>query len=121
MRSSTRTIGRCDGFRSLAFAPTILGQSPTCSQRPIRSGWPTAIGNPRLDGSRELPACDASRYADTFERLRVVTPIDPDAADIRVRRDILAQYHERLKEEAPYAYKDITPVVRDRGILAITD
>jgi tRNA-splicing ligase RtcB (3'-phosphate/5'-hydroxy nucleic acid ligase) len=40
-----------------------------------------------------------------------VTPIAPYAADVRFRRNVLAQYHDRLKEEAPYAYKDITPVV----------
>jgi tRNA-splicing ligase RtcB len=55
---------------------------------------------------------DERRYAETFSRLRVVTPIDPNAAAIRHRRDVLAQYHDRLKEEAPYAYKDITPVVQ---------
>ena len=40
------------------------------------------------------------------------TPIDPTAPDVRLRRDVLAEYHDRLKEEAPYAYKDITPVVQ---------
>jgi hypothetical protein len=30
---------------------------------------------------------------------------------VRFRRNVLTQYHDRLKEEAPYAYKDITPVV----------
>ena len=55
---------------------------------------------------------DEERYADTFSRLRVVTPIDPGAADVRLRRDVLARYHDRLREEAPYAYKDITPVVQ---------
>jgi len=49
---------------------------------------------------------------DTFERLRVVTPIDPTSPEVRLRRDVLAEYHDRLREEAPYAYKDITPVVQ---------
>lgn len=51
-------------------------------------------------------------YQRTLEKLRVVTPIDPHAPEVRLRRDVLAQYHDRLKEEAPYAYKDITPVVQ---------
>jgi len=55
---------------------------------------------------------DERTYEQTFERLRVVTPIDPTAPDVRLRRDVLAEYHDRLKEEAPYAYKDITPVVQ---------
>lgn len=53
--------------------------------------------------------------ADTFERtvapLKVVTAIDPASPQMRLRRDILAKYQEHLKEEAPYAYKPITPVV----------
>lgn len=55
---------------------------------------------------------DEDLYRDTFSRLRVVTPIDPKSAAVRLRRDVLAQYHDRLKEEAPYAYKDITPIVQ---------
>jgi tRNA-splicing ligase RtcB len=55
---------------------------------------------------------DERVYRETFERLRVVTPIDPEAPEVRFRRDVLAQYHDRLKEEAPYAYKDITPIVQ---------
>jgi tRNA-splicing ligase RtcB (3'-phosphate/5'-hydroxy nucleic acid ligase) len=43
--------------------------------------------------------------------LHVVTPIDPDAPHISRRRDILARYRQRLKEESPLAYKPITPVV----------
>ncbi|MDQ3333669.1 MAG: RtcB family protein [Myxococcota bacterium] len=62
---------------------------------------------------------DERTYKTTFEQLRVVTPIDPTAPDVRLRRDVLAEYHDRLKEEAPYAYKDITPVVQtveDAGV-----
>ena len=62
---------------------------------------------------------DEHTYSETLSRLRVVTPIDPDAADVRLRRDVLAKYHDRLREEAPYAYKDVTPVVQtveDAGI-----
>lgn len=55
---------------------------------------------------------DQRTYESTFDRLRVVTPIDPTAPDVRLRRDVLTEYHDRLKEEAPYAYKDITPVVQ---------
>lgn len=55
---------------------------------------------------------DEGKYTETFSHLRVVTPIDPKSANMRLRRDVLAQYHDRLKEEAPYAYKDITPVVQ---------
>lgn len=50
-------------------------------------------------------------YQKTMAPLRVVTPIDPNAPQIKQRRDILEKYHLRLKEEAPYAYKPVSPVV----------
>ncbi len=62
---------------------------------------------------------DDGLYRRAMDKLHVVTPLDPDAPSVRLRRDILEKYHQRLKEEAPYAYKPITPVVQsveDAGI-----
>lgn len=44
--------------------------------------------------------------------LRVVTAIDPDLPRFRARPDILEARRQRLKEEAPYAYKPVTAVIR---------
>jgi tRNA-splicing ligase RtcB len=58
-------------------------------------------------------------YREATARLEVVTPIDPDSPAVRGRRDILDRYHRRLKEEAPFAYKAVGPVVRsveDAGV-----
>jgi tRNA-splicing ligase RtcB len=65
---------------------------------------------------RVLSRGQSRRHADdaqarALERLRVVTPIDPRAYEVRSRRDVLAKYQDRLREEAPWAYKPITPVV----------
>ena len=41
------------------------------------------------------------------------------AYEVRSRRDVVEKYRARLREEAPYAYKDITPVVQtveDAGV-----
>ena len=54
---------------------------------------------------------DEDKYAQAIKQLRVVTPIDAKAFSVRSRKDILANYHQRLKEEAPYAYKPISPIV----------
>ncbi|MBY0546888.1 MAG: RtcB family protein [Candidatus Obscuribacterales bacterium] len=51
------------------------------------------------------------KYSEVVERLRVITPIDPSLPEIAARPDVLAKYHSRLMEEAPYAYKPITPVI----------
>jgi tRNA-splicing ligase RtcB len=40
-----------------------------------------------------------------------VTPVDPKRPDVRGRRDILEKWRQELKQEAPFAYKDITPVI----------
>lgn len=49
---------------------------------------------------------------DAFLReFRVVTPVDPRRPDVRGRRDILTQWRQELKQEAPFAYKEITPVI----------
>ncbi len=59
----------------------------------------------------------------TYERevapLRVITAIDPDAPQVKGRRDIIGRHRRRLMEEAPGAYKSITPVVQtveDAGV-----
>lgn len=46
-----------------------------------------------------------------LKEFRVVTALDPNRADVRQRRDILEKWRQELKKEAPYAYKDITPVI----------
>ncbi|MBI4853644.1 MAG: RtcB family protein [Acidobacteria bacterium] len=59
----------------------------------------------------EARIIDQTTYQSTISKLKVVTPIDPNAPEVRLRPDILAKYHDRLKEEAPYAYKPINPIV----------
>ena len=62
---------------------------------------------------------DDGDYAKSMESIRVITPIDPDSVQVRSRPDILAAYHHRVKQEAPYAYKSVGPVVQtveDAGI-----
>lgn len=46
-----------------------------------------------------------------LNHFKVVTPIDPQRADLKGRRDILRKWEEELKKEAPWAYKDISSVI----------
>ena len=51
--------------------------------------------------------------------LRVITAIDPESPQVKGRRDILGRHRQRLLEEAPGAYKDVSTVVQtveDAGI-----
>lgn len=47
-----------------------------------------------------------------MNKFRVVTPIDPKRPDLTGREDILSKWREEIKKEAPFAYKEISPVIR---------
>lgn len=54
-----------------------------------------------------------------LERFRVVTPVDLRRQDIKLRRDIVDKKLDDIRQEAPYAYKGIGPIIRtlaDSGI-----
>jgi tRNA-splicing ligase RtcB (3'-phosphate/5'-hydroxy nucleic acid ligase) len=54
-----------------------------------------------------------------LERFRVVTPVDLRRQDVKLRRDIVEKKLEDIKQEAPFAYKGIGPVIQtltDAGI-----
>lgn len=58
-------------------------------------------------------------YEQQTKKLRIVTGVDPNSPQMQMRKDIMVKYKERIKEEAPYAYKPITPViesVKEAGI-----
>lgn len=59
------------------------------------------------------------QFTESTEKLRIVTPVDLNSPQIKLRRDILEKHTKRLMEEAPYAYKPIDPVidsVHDAGV-----
>ena len=54
-----------------------------------------------------------------LQDFRVVTPVDLNRHDIRSRKDIIQKKLDDLKQEAPFAYKGIGPVIQtiaDAGI-----
>lgn len=55
---------------------------------------------------------DEERFRRALEPLRVVTPVDLRSPQVRGRPELLARLEAGLKEEAPFAYKAIEPVVR---------
>ena len=66
---------------------------------------------------RALSRGDAAKvehqnFLDFVSKFRVINPIDPKRMDLRSRPDILKKWEEELKKEAPYAYKEITPVIQ---------
>jgi tRNA-splicing ligase RtcB len=80
------------------------------------------LGNARALGSachgagrsiaRGATARGGDAELDAFLRdFRVVTPLDHRAPAVAARRDIIEAWRRDLKQEAPWAYKDVGPVV----------
>jgi tRNA-splicing ligase RtcB len=60
---------------------------------------------------KDTQKVDEADYLESVSELAVVTAIDPELPEIKSRRDILEAHHSRLREEAPFAYKPITPII----------
>ena len=54
---------------------------------------------------------DEKAFQQFLKEFRVVTPVDPNRKDLKGRDKILKKYYDSLRKEAPYAYKDVLPVV----------
>ena len=46
-----------------------------------------------------------------MEHFKIITPIDPKSPQMRGRQDIRQKWEEHLKQEAPWAFKEIAPVI----------
>lgn len=108
--------------------PVIIpGSMGTASYLLTGLGNEESLNSACHGAGRVMPRGEASHVDDSVfdeetKQLRIVTSIDPKSIMMQLRKDILAKYKERVKEEAPYAYKPITPViesVRDAGIARV--
>jgi tRNA-splicing ligase RtcB len=87
-------------------------------------GNPASLSSASHGAGRTLSRGEALRGHDEefrrfLERFRVVTPVDLRHQDVRQRREIFEKKLEEIKQEAPFAYKGIGPVVEtltDAGI-----
>jgi tRNA-splicing ligase RtcB len=82
----------------------------------VGQGNAEALWSASHGAGRSLSRGEAARGHDEefrkfLERFRVVTPVDLRRPDIRMRRDIVEQKLADIKQEAPYAYKGIGPIV----------
>ena len=51
-------------------------------------------------------------FCQFLERFRVVTPVDLRRQDVKLRRDIVEKKLDDIKQEAPFAYKGIGPIIQ---------
>ncbi len=97
--------------------PVIIpGSMGSASYLLTGTGNDDALQSACHGAGRLMPRGKASHVSDQIfdkqtENLRIVTSIDPKSPQMQMRRDIMEKYKQRVKEEAPYAYKPITPVI----------
>jgi len=97
--------------------PVIIpGSMGSASYLLTGHGNEDALSSACHGAGRLIPRGEASHVDDAIfdketENLRIVTSIDPKSPQMQLRKDILKKYKARVKEEAPYAYKPITPVI----------
>lgn len=104
-------------FRYTGPPVIIPGSMGDSSYLMAGRGNPHALCSACHGAGRMLPRgvarhIDQETFTKQVKPLHVVSPIDPDSPQVRLRRDVLQQHHDRLAEEGPYAYKPITPVVQ---------
>ena len=49
---------------------------------------------------------------DFLNSFRIITPVNMKDHQIKKRPDIMKKIRDSIKQEAPFAYKDITPVIK---------
>jgi tRNA-splicing ligase RtcB len=113
------------GFADMADTPfryhgepvLVPGSMGASSFILVGQGNPEALASASHGAGRVLSRGEALRGDDAefrafLERFRVVTPVDLRRQDVRARRDIVEKKLAEIKQEAPFAYKGIGPVVR---------
>ena len=120
------------GFEAMADTPfayqgepvLVPGSMGASSYILAGQGHAGSLSSASHGAGRSLSRGDAAKgHDDEFkkfmETFRVVTPVDLRRQDVKLRRDIVAKKLEEIKQEAPYAYKGIGPIVQtlaDAGI-----
>jgi tRNA-splicing ligase RtcB len=74
--------------------------------------WSASHGAGRSLSRGEAARGHDEEFQHFLERFRVVTPVDFRRPDLQMRRDILDKKLADIKQEAPYAYKGIGPIVQ---------
>jgi tRNA-splicing ligase RtcB len=113
------------GFDAMAGTPFVYYGEPVLVPGSMGAssfilagrGNATALFSASHGAGRCLSRGDALKgHDDEFrrflERFRVVSPIDLRRQDVKLRRDIVEKKLEEIKQEAPFAYKGIGPVVQ---------
>ncbi|WP_203898505.1 RtcB family protein [Virgisporangium aliadipatigenens] len=97
--------------------PVIVPGSMGAASYLLRGlGSTRSLGSACHGAGRRVPRGAAARGSDAeldafLREFRVVTPLNHRDPTIAGRRDIIEAWRRDLKQEAPWAYKDVAPVV----------
>jgi tRNA-splicing ligase RtcB len=69
----------------------------------------------------EAAKVDDAKFREFLANFRVINPVDLKRIDLRGRQDIIGKIEEELKKEAPYAYKEITPIIQSHVDFGMAD
>lgn len=103
-----------DGWGEPVIVPGSMG-APSYLLRGL--GNAKALGSACHGAGRSVPRGAASRGGDAeldafLAEFRVVTPLNHRDPAIVARRDVIEAWRRDLKQEAPWAYKEVGPVVQ---------
>lgn len=112
------------GFEAMVGTPYEYYGEPVLVPGSMGASSYVLVGG-GFDGSNQSAAHGAGRalsrgssmkgfekeFEEFLSKFRVVTPVDFRRQDIRMRRDIMEKKLADLRQEAPFAYKGIGPVI----------
>jgi tRNA-splicing ligase RtcB len=101
-------------FGEPVLVPGSMGASSfiLVGQGNSESLWSASHGAGRRLSRGDALKCRDDEFRRFLEAFRVVTPVDFRRPDIQMRRDIVAKKLEDVKQEAPFAYKGIGPIIQ---------
>lgn len=69
-------------------------------------------GSGRMLSRGEALKYPEEAFSEFIEKFKIITPLDPKSHMVKHKFDILNKWREDLKKEAPFAYKNITPIIQ---------
>jgi len=116
-KGATPAGGPADGAGGGWGEPVIVPGSMGAASYLLRGhGNDRSLGSACHGAGRRVPRGAAARGNDAdldefLREFRVVTPLNHRDPAIAARRDVIEAWRRDLKQEAPWAYKDVGPVV----------
>jgi tRNA-splicing ligase RtcB len=112
-----------DGWGEPVIVPGSMG-APSYLLRGL--GNERALGSACHGAGRSVPRGAAARGSDEeldefLREFRVVTPLNHRDPTVAARRDIISAWRRDLKQEAPWAYKEVRPVVESLSTAGVAE